>query len=388
MDSNCSKQEADAVVRRQHRRGTIVVMTAFFLIVMLAMLAFAIDLGYMCVVKTEAQNAADSAALAATWELVGGRRYPARAVTLKYDTVRSAEAYAGYHRVATDQASLQSDEDIMVGYMSDLSSPNASIQYADSLHCNAVQVTVRLLSSRGNQAKYFFAPMLGSREFETSATATAAFADQISGFNVTEDKGPSSLLPFTLLNSDWQNLLQNDGQYSDNYSYDPKTDTMVYGVPDGMPEIKLYPASSGAGNWGTVDIGGSNNSTSDLVRQITEGVNHDDLAYFGGKFELDPVTHTMILDAETGISAGIKSALREIIGEARTIPLYNQAIGTGDTLQYQINGFAGIRVLEVNLEGNDKHLLIQPAIVVDYSAVASKEKENSYFILQPVHLVK
>ena len=46
------------------RRGAIVPLFALLLIPLLAMLAFSIDAGYMVLVKTDLQNAADAAALA------------------------------------------------------------------------------------------------------------------------------------------------------------------------------------------------------------------------------------------------------------------------------------------------------------------------------------
>lgn len=354
---------------------------------MLAMLAFAIDIGYMCVVKAESQNAADSAAMAAAWELLAGRREPSKAANLIIDTTRTAEAYAGYHRVSTNYASLVSDEDVIVGMITNPADPHSEIVPATPLSCNAVQVNVRLLNSRGTQSSFFFGPIFGSRDFETSASATAAFLDNVSGFNVTEEKSKSSLLPFTLLNQDWHDLLNNNGTYSDNYTYDEKTRELKPGA-DGIKELKLYPVNSGAGNWGTIDIGSNDNSTSDLVRQILEGINHEDLSYFDGRLELDPITKNVMLDGETGISAGIRDALGDIIGAPRTIPLYREAIGTGDTLTYEVIGFAGIRILDIKLTGNDKHILVQPAIVVDDTAVTSEGENNSHFILQPVRLIR
>src|SRR6516225_2576735 len=53
-------------LRNQHgkRRGAIVPLAALLMVVLVGMLAFAIDVGYMSTVKAELQNAADAAALA------------------------------------------------------------------------------------------------------------------------------------------------------------------------------------------------------------------------------------------------------------------------------------------------------------------------------------
>src|SRR5262245_16692923 len=47
------------------RRGAVLVLTCFFIVILLGMVAFAIDLGYMALTKQETQNAVDSGALAA-----------------------------------------------------------------------------------------------------------------------------------------------------------------------------------------------------------------------------------------------------------------------------------------------------------------------------------
>ena len=50
---------------RKNRRGIIAVLAALLFIVMLGMVAFAVDLGYTAMIQTQLQAAADSAALAA-----------------------------------------------------------------------------------------------------------------------------------------------------------------------------------------------------------------------------------------------------------------------------------------------------------------------------------
>ena len=56
--------------RRQRREGTVLALTVFMLVGMFAVLAFAVDLGYLSVVRTELQRTADAAAIAAAWDLV------------------------------------------------------------------------------------------------------------------------------------------------------------------------------------------------------------------------------------------------------------------------------------------------------------------------------
>ncbi|MBI2480846.1 MAG: hypothetical protein HYV60_20130, partial [Planctomycetia bacterium] len=55
---------------RRKRKGTILVLSAVLMVMIMAMLAFAVDLGYLYVAREEMQRSADSAALAAAWDLV------------------------------------------------------------------------------------------------------------------------------------------------------------------------------------------------------------------------------------------------------------------------------------------------------------------------------
>src|SRR5262249_51749299 len=52
------------------RRGTVLLPTAFLMIVMMAVLAMALDIGYVYTVRTEMQRSADAGAIAAAWELI------------------------------------------------------------------------------------------------------------------------------------------------------------------------------------------------------------------------------------------------------------------------------------------------------------------------------
>ena len=53
------------------RKGAIAVLAAFLMVLMVACIAFAIDLGHLFVVRGQAQSCADAAALAGAWTLVG-----------------------------------------------------------------------------------------------------------------------------------------------------------------------------------------------------------------------------------------------------------------------------------------------------------------------------
>src|SRR5262249_43556628 len=151
---------------------------------------------------------------------------------------------------------------------------------------------------------------------------------------------------------------------------------------DNIPEVKLYPLDNGSnssgnpgslpsGNFGTVDIGSPSNSTADISRQIREGPNATDLSYFpNSTIELDRTKSppSLILQGDTGISAGVMDDLVSIIGKPRIIPLYMPPVtGPGDNARFTIVAWAGVTVLEVDLTGSleSKHVTIQPCFVIE-----------------------
>ena len=184
------------------------------------------------------------------------------------------------------------------------------------------------------------------------------------------------------------------GAGTDSFSFDPETGNVV-SSSDGIREMKMFPESGGngqnsitPGNWGTVDIGNTNNSTSELGRQIRKGVNAEDLQPYDGTLSLDKQTGTLTLNGDTGLSVGMADAVDAVVGQPRTIPLYKEATAQGNTTSFTINGFVGVRIVKYDLTGDDKYILIQPTYVFDPTAVTAPNVGSSYFVGQPVHLTR
>src|SRR6476620_4782199 len=111
------------------RRGNIVAMTAVLMIVMIAFVALAVDVGYLYTVRNELQRSADAAAIAATWELIDKDNQPPgtqTADTLAANARTKAAQYAALNKVAATSPGL-SNEDVSVGYMSNPSDPNSAM---------------------------------------------------------------------------------------------------------------------------------------------------------------------------------------------------------------------------------------------------------------------
>ena len=83
------------------RRGSIAVLSAVLLVVIAIFTAVAIDVGYMCLVKAEAQRCADSAALAAGWDIVGEERLRGDLDAVYYTARTKAIEYAALNKCVT-----------------------------------------------------------------------------------------------------------------------------------------------------------------------------------------------------------------------------------------------------------------------------------------------
>lgn len=373
---------------------------AFFLFVIVGMAAFAIDVGLIFLARAELQNAADSAAMAAAWELLDENRLQGiPEMTAEIAAARQqAVDYAALNPVMKDPPVVDPNTtnglggDVVVGYLNDPSNQSESLSLSDPTQFNSVQVRVRRDSVRNGPINLVFGAVLGRRNANVAAQATASFKDGTIGYKVTEKSGNAKVLPLALKEESWEGLLNWTVTMGDYYKYDKATGQVTAG-PDGIPELNLYPGAGAyqlpPGNLGTLDIGWHGNSTSEIARQIRYGVSADDLDYHGGELKLG-YDGTLVLNGDSGLSGSIKDDLKAIKGKPRAIAVFTKVSGPGDNANYTVIGFAGIRILEVTLTGpmHKKRVVIQPSYVVDAAAITAPGSGPSYFVFQPVHLVR
>lgn len=374
---------------RTRRRGAVAVLTALLMIVLLAMLAFALDIGYIQVTRTQMQRSADAAAVAGVWELIDENyQFGVTGNSQAADHVRAAaEEYAGYNVVLTKQPQLGSS-DVEVGYLANPSNPNEPMTTTGIVSYNAVRIHVRRAAQQNGSIPLVFGSMLGVKSTEAECQATAAFVSNFAGFGSPTDGSNLNILPFALDLDTWNNMLAGGG--TDTWRWNPASQTVVAGS-DGILEVNLFPQGTGSpGNRGTVDIGSSNNSTADIARQILYGVSASDLAHHGGKLEFDSQGE-LFLNGDTGISAGVKDELATLVGKVRMIPVFRQVVHPGNNATYTIVKFVGVRILEVNLTGkmSSKRVIVQPAAVVAKGGIPSQSTTlTSNYIYSPPWLVR
>ena len=163
------------------RRAAIVVLAAFFMILMLGMIAFAIDMGYIVLVRTQLQAAADAAAMSASavMNLTRG------------EMVDTAKYFAGLHTAAGKKIKLL-NEDIEYGTWD---TTRRSFTPSPTVG-NAVRVTAKTDKSTTGEVGFFFGKILNSFSFTQKASAVAmanprdiAFVVDLSG-SMNDDTEP------------------------------------------------------------------------------------------------------------------------------------------------------------------------------------------------------
>src|SRR5262245_37132334 len=188
-------------------------------------------------------------------------------------------------------------------------------------------------SAENGKVPYFFARVFGMTGQVLRTEATAAIVRDMKGFNAPADGSNLELLPFSLDIDTWNKLVNNNS--TDNYKWNSETKQVESGS-DGKVEVNLYPQGTGSpGNRGTVDIGGANNSTNDIARQIVNGISAQDLSALGKPLQFDS-NGKLGLNGDTGISAGVKDELASIIGKPRIIPVFETVSGNGNNANYTI----------------------------------------------------
>jgi hypothetical protein len=145
--------------RLPSRRASVLVLAALFIIVFLTIVACAIDVGYMLLVRTELQSAADSSALAAAADLANPQ-----------EAVLSAKRYSELHTAGSRKAPVKlNNDDVEFGVWD---ATTRTFTPMPDQSGNAVRVTTRRNSETGAN-RLFFAGLLGRGTFDISASAVA-----------------------------------------------------------------------------------------------------------------------------------------------------------------------------------------------------------------------
>jgi hypothetical protein len=286
----------------------------------------------------------------------------------------------------------------------------------------------------------YFAQIFGINETSLRATATAAILPA-NGFRVNEGSDDTAnVMPFAYKKDFWDRFERAQEHYDDNpelnlndpnlgdipdpeFPDDPlfggtdpdngdfvqlffddftrSDEGAVSAGADGHLEVDIYPRNlkfnsalpeeDTSGNFGTVDFGDSSNSTSDLSRQIREGLNEDDLSHFDNNEIVLSEDDPLDAEGDTGVSGGIKAALEDVKGECKAIALFTSVEGPGNNAVFELVKFVSATVVKVKFSGSNKELRVQRCRLVDDNAIPDEvddEIDQHDTIFTPLILIR
>lgn len=358
------------------RRGAVIVLVAVFMVVLLGFAALVIDLGALYMTRTELQAAADAAAMAGASAYLTDdgliQDYYGLATIVSQraaDIADLNETYLGSTHVAPG--------DILLG-THDFANPLSALDTSGINRLNAAAVTLRYDSSGLNGSiAYSFARLFGKFEGGMTASATAAIDDRFAEYHVDSN---GVLSPLTIHEDTHAQMLQNG---ADEYTF---AGGAAGTGSDGVREIKLFPwklsgngngngngngststSDAGAGNFGTLNIGISNQGTAQLEDQILYGVTPAQIAAEIGTenvvfYDDAGAAMTHNITGNPGLSAGLADSVEARIGDVIGYFLHRTVSGQGANSVYEIVGLRFGRVMHIDLTGNpnDKVLVVQP----------------------------
>lgn len=148
---------------RRAQRGVIILLTAFLMLFLLGVIAFAIDFGMIVLARTDLQVAADSAALAGAAVIADG----------EIASQSTAEQFAEANQVFDKMVQLTPGEDVELGSWDSKAYTFTVLTGTNVNQANAVRVTCRVSAARANSIPLFFGRVFGANIADLSAQAIA-----------------------------------------------------------------------------------------------------------------------------------------------------------------------------------------------------------------------
>lgn len=373
------------------RRATIAPLTAVLLVPLLGMVAFAVDMGWIVLVQTDLQNAADSAALAAASQLTNGfvqynlpnqtNNQSSILSTAKSGAIASAKQYAGLNAAGGVSSLTVLSSDVEFGFTD--ASGNYTASSSGSGYPNTVKVTVRRDSTANTSLGLFFAPVLGMSTVDLKATAAATiYAANINSFANVSNQG-LAILPVTYDVNNWNNFLATGQNPDGNITLDA----------NGNPEISVYPSIKDTGNFGLFGLDDSHAGAGTVSSWITSGLTQPDVQNLmnnsaNDQTPLIPLSqhNQNILPSnstdgmgswnwvgDTGMKTSVLHTLEGYVGSTFLLPLfkpldpgtangsnYTAGNGQGSHYYYNIVQFISVKITYVD----NKSLVVQPSPTV------------------------
>lgn len=367
--------------RADERRGVTLVMFTVSMVALLGCAALTADVGQLYVTRTKLQRAADAASLA------GASCYFSNAGLMQAhdpltDSVVSHTQNLSFQNQTYNSGTFLEERDIHVG-THDFHNRTAALDTSGAHRFNAVEVTVRRSRDSVNgPVPFFFAPLLGMRNGGVTGTARAAMDDRMAEYRYEHESG-YMLVPFTMEVTAHDAMMATG---TDLYSYSGS----VQNHSDGVREIKLYPASSGPGNFGLLDFNGNSTPAMDtLIRNgVTTGQVQTVMGTSNLAYNINGVPHTYNVPGTPGLKAALEDAITTRVGEVVGYFVHDAVTGTGNNLVYRNVGLRFGRIMAVDLQSGNKKLVVQPVSYTSRAVVVSGSAPSSNGLVGRVVLVK
>jgi hypothetical protein len=357
-------------------------MAALLLAVLVGMLAFSIDIGYLAVVKGELQNAADAAALAGAARMQGPYvQYYAPGV-LNQLAIYNSISDTGNANSAVSTAQRFAQANVAGNVNITLPSSDVKFSYYDgsgpfipavypAKFPNTITVKTRRDTTANNPVGLFFAQIFGITSVNLTAKASATiYAGDVTSLQAIPGVN-AHILPVALDVNVWKTF----------YNTGVSADGLIHLGPNGAPQLQVYPFDTNTpGSFGLLDVGPPANNVPAFQNWIDSGETPNDINYLVNN-NLLPVSPSAPQPWKVG--PGLKSTLvsdfQSQMGVPNLIPLfvpssplpnYVAATGNGQGATYAIIGFVGITVTQADGSGlSGLNISIQPKAVVDPTAL-------------------
>ena len=292
-------------IELKQEKGAVLALVGISLFALISFFALAVDLGHIFVTRTELQNTADSAALAAVseiWNGIGVAR-------------QKAIDFGEAHQVAGEPIIVVPD-DVVFGHYH-----LSTGQFTSSgTPTNAVEVRSRRTNqSPSGPLELFFARMFGQDFTNVQAISRAVLDPRVVGVH-----GKNRLLPYTVINFIVDQDL--DGKY------------------DLGRVINIHPRNDAPGNFGFLDLDKGSNDVPELREYIENGYDKDFVIPPGGSV---PVSGSTGIDGNS-----LLNSFKVIEGEIVFLPVHNQVAFQGDNAIFNVISLLAVVVEDVKLVGN------------------------------------
>jgi len=164
--------ESKATTVPRPRRGIIVVLAAVLMIVMMAMLAFSIDVGYMYTMQSQLQRSVDSAALAGAGTLVEGEDAATEKVHEYLVRNPVGTQWKTYENQAVSDSIAHFKQNYSQGLDISYGEWNDSTKQIVPAQTTASTVKVRM---QYDNMPFFFGHLLGRESFSIAAESAASY---------------------------------------------------------------------------------------------------------------------------------------------------------------------------------------------------------------------